>query len=93
MNLHEQTKGYLMTRYKSLLMAEKHKLLSNLSKNQLVHLIQNTMTLRDLELHEVAIINPYINAMRVPKGWIYQYYNEAGEIISAVFVPYSGSYI
>jgi hypothetical protein len=92
MTLHEQTKEYLMKRYKSLMKADQNKLLSELSKNQLVHLVQNTMGLRDLALHEHACVHDYLTALRVPDGWVYQYYNEAGEVTSAVFVPYSSSF-
>lgn len=93
MNLYEQNKGYLITRYKSLYKADSNKIVSGMSKNDLVNLIISTMTIKDLELHEQANIHSHLTALRVPSGWLYQYYNEAGEVITATFVSYSSSFV
>lgn len=47
-----------------------------------------------IKLHERATISPGITALRVPGGWIYEYWNAInGQRYHAIFVPYSNEFM
>jgi len=53
--------------------------------------VKEEKSIFDLQLHETLCVNPDVNVMRVPGGWIYiisTIVTPGNRIMSNVFVPY-----